>query len=503
MAAAYVVFALCLSGILRAFTYDMEAQNSAFYAEVGKLWLEGQIPYVGAFDVKPPGLFALVALAEAVFGYSSFTINGVQVFAETAVALGMYLIGRRMGATSAGAWAGVMFLAFSELCYHGNNVGYAPFVALTVFGFFAATRAGGDNLRAVAIAGLCLGCAFTIKQTSAIEGFALFCMLVASDRAAGRRVAVGVTYVILAALPTLAFLAYFAAHSAAYALMDAVVVKGFARSAGGPAPFDYIDGLVLFALQVRLFLPAAVLAGLALVRSDTIRRRLTETQMPLLGVWLAASVATALLQRSVSVMYFSPVMPPALLLACLVAVADTQSQRADTPNKRLALVFGAVLIALAPCLGDWPDRYSPAIDQVAAAINARKSPGDRLLVLADGLKLYSLTGLHPPTAFFHPMHLTCTFPGAGETALNDALSARSRFVVVRRFAVVPPQPDQNRGCHIAESLGMADRALSAGYRRLRRYELADGSFDLYEALPQTATRETRPVSDQVRQGARI
>lgn len=68
--------------------------DEAFYLVVARQWLEGQPPYAGSFDVKPPLLFA------AAFG------------AVFATAFGLYLFGRRF----LGELAGPVFHPLQRLC---------------------------------------------------------------------------------------------------------------------------------------------------------------------------------------------------------------------------------------------------------------------------------------------------------------------------------------------------------------------------------------------------
>src|SRR5687767_9878358 len=42
--------------------------DQAMFAYIGDRWLHGGLPYRDAWDVKPPGIFALYAAAQAVFG---------------------------------------------------------------------------------------------------------------------------------------------------------------------------------------------------------------------------------------------------------------------------------------------------------------------------------------------------------------------------------------------------------------------------------------------------
>ena len=59
------------------------------------------LPYVGAFDIKPPGLFALVAVAESLLGPTLDTLRAVAIFCDAVTATNLLFLGRRFGSHDA------------------------------------------------------------------------------------------------------------------------------------------------------------------------------------------------------------------------------------------------------------------------------------------------------------------------------------------------------------------------------------------------------------------
>jgi len=53
--------------------------DEAFYSTVAARWLRGDLPYVPSFDIKAPGLFALFAAVQTVFGASLVTVKGLEL----------------------------------------------------------------------------------------------------------------------------------------------------------------------------------------------------------------------------------------------------------------------------------------------------------------------------------------------------------------------------------------------------------------------------------------
>jgi len=105
--AAAVVFGACLAWTLgvRLPILTREGMDESFYVEVAHLWTRGMLPYVGAFDVKPPGYFALLALAQTVFGPTLESLRLVTILGDATTAASLYFIGRRMGSNALGLFA--------------------------------------------------------------------------------------------------------------------------------------------------------------------------------------------------------------------------------------------------------------------------------------------------------------------------------------------------------------------------------------------------------------
>ncbi len=86
------------------------------YAMVARSWLEGMPLYSQAWDHKPPALYAVYALAIAVFGQSPNAILALGIFAFVVTMLGIRSAAERL----AGPWAG--FAAVLFWAVFGNDV---------------------------------------------------------------------------------------------------------------------------------------------------------------------------------------------------------------------------------------------------------------------------------------------------------------------------------------------------------------------------------------------
>jgi hypothetical protein len=68
LASTVFVASLAWTLIVRLPLFRAYAADEAGFVGIAHLWMRGMLPYAGVFDVKPPGLYVLVAAAETLFG---------------------------------------------------------------------------------------------------------------------------------------------------------------------------------------------------------------------------------------------------------------------------------------------------------------------------------------------------------------------------------------------------------------------------------------------------
>ena len=159
--------------------WRMDGLDDAFYVEVARLWTRGLPPYLTVYDVKPPGFFALLAVAEAALGPTLDALRALAVVCDAATAVALLMLGRRFGAPAVGVAAALVYPLLSELVT--ANDAYCPLAALTTFAFVAALSRRPLVERTL-VAGLLIGAAGTVKQTAGFEALALIAVLVGARR---------------------------------------------------------------------------------------------------------------------------------------------------------------------------------------------------------------------------------------------------------------------------------------------------------------------------------
>jgi len=155
--------------------------DECFYLVVARQWLEGMPPYANAFDVKPPLLFALLAVAEALFGPTLLAAKALIIATVSATACALYLFGRRFLGELSGV-AAALFYIVASLTLGGTfspaELIMAPFTAFGMLAGFAAITRLRPPMLLVALAGVLLGAAACVKQTVIFEALPLAAFLV-------------------------------------------------------------------------------------------------------------------------------------------------------------------------------------------------------------------------------------------------------------------------------------------------------------------------------------
>ena len=427
-----------------------EGFDDAFFSEAAHLWTQGAPPYLATFDIKPPGFFALLALAQELFGPRIETLHGLSLACNVITVAAIYGVGRRLAASVAGFAAAATYGPLAAFLV--ANDAYPPLVALVAVAFWIALSPGGALARA-ALSGLVCGAAVMTKQTAVAEAAVLFVFFA---RGAGRLAPA--VFLAAGAVAPLGFFAYFALEGGAGVFWRDVVVTALQRPDGVERVAFGVDAarialrLSHLGLAVPLALAGAFWPGKLSLAPDRARA--------LVG-WLAAALAAFAIQRGEGLAYLGPVMPPALLLAFLFAERGFERAGRGLRVAAVALLsFEAAFPLRASAVRRPIDREATAraASLVAAA---RPAPGDRLLALDFGGWVNIATDLAPPTPYYHRMHLLCRFPDAGPPRLAEAFAAAPRFVIVGRYL------GARTGCDAGPSgWPIAEAALAAGYREI-------------------------------------
>jgi hypothetical protein len=419
-----------------------------FFALMAQRWLEGQLPYATGFDVKPPGLFLLFLIPQALFGATLATIKGLEIVCVTVAAYSLFDLVRDhepdRAKPRAAWWAAGLFPIYS-LLFSGTNAAnlivQLPFI---IFGFNFALKSLSQPNRVFACAlnsGLSIGMALMIKQTAVFEAVAVFGLL-GWGGASGQRLIRLSAYALGALIPAMLFAAYFAAMGHGHDLFQDVVLSALGRTDPSVlAGYDpalaqaltlngaFINGLLLSSPAVCLW-GGAVFAGLRFARITTaIPSRLIFAALG----WLVLAYGGAAYGRVLTTYYLLPIIPPLLVLTSLAVGYGLQTTRLQ------ALGIAAILTLIPIAMGraemfdlDPGIKYdTTATRQVGDYLKADGlRPGEALFVFNRGYGIYLHSGGRPVTPYFHATHYLSHFKTPSRDPLGDTLRLKPAYIVV-------------------------------------------------------------------------
>ncbi|HTU56317.1 MAG TPA: glycosyltransferase family 39 protein [Acetobacteraceae bacterium] len=399
--------------------------DESLYALMAEAWLHGHPPYTTIWDNKPPGIYAIFALAEGIIGDP---VLAIRLAALLAAACGAWLVHglvRDLGGDEGAAWIGT----FAYIIASATSDGLSSNTELFMVVFTAASMRAALHGRA-GLAGPLFGAAILVKYVAIFEAPALLFALVLASR--GDRPGVLVRRIVLAiagtaamGLLTVAWLAY---QGAALQFFADTVIANLRRAALGAAPGALSHALALQAIRWGPLYLAAVAGAIGRGQRGA-----------LLLLWLVCAMAGALSARLFYDHYFLQMLP-SLCTGAALALPRARPLRPALAALLLALPAIAAGRAVA-------DGLRPILrctrggcvlhEDTPLLIAARVPRGASLYVFDSEPILYALTASVPPTPYVLPSILTRgrLAPVAGVDAKREVariLATRPEFIVVRR-----------------------------------------------------------------------
>ncbi|MDJ0869445.1 MAG: glycosyltransferase family 39 protein [Myxococcota bacterium] len=417
------------------------------YAYIAWRWLEGDVPYRDAFDQKPPGIFAVYALA--------FAIGGERPAAARWTAQGLLLVllaallalARRRGTPEAGVPAALFAAALAvDWTLLGNAVNTETLAIAPLGGAawtaWLARAAPRGALGAVVATGALGGIALLMKPVVAPIVAFLLLTAVWGRRALGPLLAGGA----VAALPALLAAAYFAAQGAFAPFFDATVLNNLVYAGGMPLS-EYPryfwgqlgDGFVAFA-------PLYAAAALAPLAGRGARGPSVGWIAGWLGVSLLAVSAGGFFRRH----YLLLAVPPLALLAGLgvAGLARRIAPQRAAPWLAAGLALGGVAYTVAHspwyyAPGDpeaklvriYGSNPFPEAVHLGAWLGAHSEPDDRVFVYGSEPQLlfYARRRSASRYIYVYPLNMPFGRPLERQREVLDALRADPPRYLVASF----------------------------------------------------------------------
>jgi 4-amino-4-deoxy-L-arabinose transferase-like glycosyltransferase len=475
--APWRVFPLCLISnvLLRlpSFFRSVLDWDESLYVLIAGQILSGHLPYTTIWDNKPPGIYVIFALFEALFRDPVIAIRAATVVFVSLDAVIVWrlthvlLAGAPARLARRGAWLAAAGFTLGAL----SNDGLSANTELFMAGFSAAAILAAIDpgfctrhpLRRATWTGLLFGLACMVKYVAVFEAPAVaFALLLATPsgwRAGVQKSAAAIAGALI--LPAMTVTAYAAAGQIPL-LWSCSIAANFARVA---VPFSLPQlHAAAFTILPR-WLPAVFASCAVLVsapfaaiawRRGAAMRAATFGHV-LLALWLLGGALGVISAKSFYDHYFLQILPAASIALALVTArlfpAFGRISRFSAALLAMALLFiparagywsliAAIQPLRAPQGGFQPD--TPA--RIAATLRPKIAAGATLYVFDSQPIIYALTGAAPPTRFVLPSVLTRCFLArvAGVNAPAEVariLSSNPDFIITQAGTPQTPDPD--------------------------------------------------------------
>ncbi len=440
LVAALILISLIVA--LPVLTYPM-GRDQGMYANIARAILNGGLPYIDMWDIKPPAIYYIYAGGISLFGPGAAAIRAIDLAFLPFTLISLYLLGKRLGGTvGAGFLSGILFTVFYftetfASLTQSDSLVTLPMSAAALCVIFAgdAARASRRALLWSMAAGAL--CAVTIWFK---HYYALFVLAMVIEHLLRRifdrtenlplvrrfpvkeALAFALGGLPVGAMPLLYFLAngvfaemlVVAQGTSQYNAQAAVSFQTFIAQMENYVRFRWWHWGVLLMLAALWF----VAPGL--------RRR----QWRIVWLWLLAGLGFVLIQAKGFDTHWIPMLPPLTLLAG--GAVDgllrwqvgriSRDQRALTTAAYSLVTLALLLILLKdtwvrayPLLSGQQDLEAYYADpahhfqgndfkpwesqRLIRYLGRRTQPGDSLFVFGFRPEIYYLTGLRPATRF--------------------------------------------------------------------------------------------------------
>jgi len=151
----------------RSFFTPLSDPSVGLYQSIGQAWLSGHLPYTTTWEYRPPGYFAMWAVAIWIFGAAS-ALNALAIVALGATAVGLWKIAVRLDpreSRATGWWAAGFFVLLSPVNDAVAGVAELQLSAFITWSIYLSLRRPLEN-RCIVVSGLLAGLALQCKFTA-------------------------------------------------------------------------------------------------------------------------------------------------------------------------------------------------------------------------------------------------------------------------------------------------------------------------------------------------
>lgn len=438
---------LALVLALPVVTYPM-GRDQGMYANIARTILNGGLPFVDMWDIKPPAIYYIYAVGIALFGPGAAALRGIDLVTVPFTLAALYWLALKLSGRGAAVLTCVLFPVFyftetfASLTQSDAIVTLpmtlAVFCVVNVAQYPRASRAA--LIWSVGAGALC---ALTIWFK---HYYALFVLALVIEHVLTRR---GIPYkealaFCLGGLPVGALpLAYFVSTGVWDEML--IVARGTAQyNAQSYTGLDTFIGQIWHYFLFRLQHWGVVIALAAFWPFAAWRGQFSLGQWRIVGLWLLSGLGFVLIQGKGFDTHWIPMLPPLVLFAASALDAGLhrilsglgqlyKPNNVNSARTGVILVYGLVTFALSAILVKdtwiraWPhlsgteplvvyyarfqanDLKPNESLRVIRYLQRRTVPGDTLYIWGFRPEVYYLSNLRPATRFQAQFPLASTY----------------------------------------------------------------------------------------------
>jgi len=447
-------------------------RDQATYAIVGRAVLNGKTPYKDAWDVKPPGIFYIFALADSLFGRNQTSVRILDIMWQAASAIVVSLAGAIILKNhNLGTLCGVLYL-FS---YYANNYwntaqpeGFSTLLLAISLFVVLGVKQGNAWLRFLVV-GFLTACAALLKYPLALMLFAPAILLL-GKKEPGRRTPF-LTLLAGFLVPWAVTILFFHSRSALGDLIYSQFIYGFHHATSSTGDHTFLISLannvikmikILFASRYAIIFLFSVPASILILKEHR------KNELVLL-FWVCMGFVHVLSQGKLFAYHFLPLLAPMSIMTviCFRSLAESIRSRTSIVIAVLIAIFSIAIlrvpfrtykVAYSDLFGiisgrtseaDYYERLSPRgrktnfclpYDLDAARyLRANTDPSDYIFIWGFEPLIYLESGRPSPSRFVYNVPLYCRWARRDfQRELIEKLSVtQPKFIVVAENDSLP------------------------------------------------------------------
>lgn len=496
-------------------TYPM-GRDQGMYANIGNTILQGGIPFVDMWDIKPPPIYYIYATGIAIFGTGTEAIRAIDLTLVPLGMLGLYLLVSQMKNQRVGLFTALLYGVFYfndgfQNLSQSDSLATIPaiWIAYATFRASNSDPASKSALIASLTAGLISGLLLWFKpqQYALIVGAFILYHLIARLKSPGRTTQAlslrkifleGFAFAIGGLITGGALLAYFWSQG----IIQEIFIVAEGTAAYNAQGYDFNEFIANmrqgFYFRWIVWHGLIILTGLWIARYfvsfiGSARRHsptnpVRDNDSRLLILWMVSGLGFAFMQAKGFDTHWFPILPPMAIMGAIVTDAGIARFQADKVRLALSITLVIGLLAIPLWTGrtawayiagqttryDYWDTFQAndvKPEQSLVVVNflrERVAPGDSLYIWGFRPEVYFMSGLRPATRYQAHFPLVAPwYPLEWQQENVDILwAAMPPYALILEDDFMPPVTDFDADSHtLLQDYTELNNWLIANYER--------------------------------------